>query len=521
MTWAERPAVKFDDQVITFGELPGRAQVMRQVLARAGVVRGEAMLIMIDNSIEYVDVFVGTGTAGIIQVPINTEYRGTLLRHVIEDSGARVILVDHEFVPRLTSVGPFTKLDTVIVVGPWVGSEVAGVPALRLDALLADTAPLDAPSANVAEHEPIAIMYTSGTTGPSKGVLIAHRHAFEYARGAGLCTELHEGDVYYAPLPLFHVGGQWAILYASLIVGATARLKHRFSVREFWSDCRNDGITVSFLLGAMAQFLHSRPRQDSDPDNPLERVLMTPLVAELADFRERFGVQVSTCYGSTEVNVPLRADFSVSDSTVAGVVVPGYNLRLVDENDNDVLDGTVGELVLRPPEPWMTMIEYHGYPETTAKAQRNLWLHSGDLFKRDPDGTFHFVDRLKDAIRRRGENISSFELEREVLAFPAVGEAAAIALPSAYTEDEVGVVVVAKDGHAIDADDLRAFLAERAPRFMIPDKIWVIPDMPKTPTGKIQKNLLREQFGAVRDAGAAARKDQADRDDLTTTRRRA
>jgi crotonobetaine/carnitine-CoA ligase len=300
------------------------------------------------------------------------------------------------------------------------------------------------------------------------------------------------------------------MLYASWIVGGTAIIKRRFSVHEFWDDVRAHGATTTFLLGAMAQFLHAQSAADHDRDNTLDRVLMVPLVADLEGFRERFGVRVTTCYGSTDVNVPLRADFDVTDTTVAGTPFPGYEVRLVDHDDNEVADDEVGELCVRPPEPWMTLVEYVGNPEATAHALRNMWLHSGDMFRRDADGNYHFVDRLKDAIRRRGENISSFEVECEVNAHPAVAESAAIGVPSRNTEDDLGVVVVPRQGMRVDEAELREFIATRAPKFMVPDVVWVLDEMPKTPTGKIQKHILRAQFAAERDSQASLRKQETD-----------
>ena len=338
-------------------------------------------------------------------------------------------------------------------------------------------------------------MYTSGTTGPQKGVLVSHRHAYEYANAVCRLLELRPADRYYAPLPLFHIAGQWAVVYACLQRGATAVVKRRFSVSEFWSDCAAEGVTATFLLGAMAQFLYGQD-QPLPAGVRLDRALVVPLIEDLEGFRRKFGVRVTTCYGSTETGVPIVAGFDVSDPTAAGRPAPGYELRIVDENDEEVPVGVAGELVLRTAEPWMTMIAYHGDDEATAHAFRNLWLHSGDAMRRDADGTFHFVDRLKDAIRRRGENISSFDVEREVNAFSGVLESAAFAVPSPHTEDEVAVCVVAKPGVALDVDELGTFLEERLPRFMLPTYLEVVPELPKTMTGKVKKYELRERIAA-------------------------
>jgi len=254
---------------------------------------------------------------------------------------------------------------------------------------------------------------------------------------------------------------------------------------------RETGTTVSFLLGAMANFLARQEPRPDDADNPLDRILLVPLVADLDDFRRRFGVRIGTCYGSTEVSVPLIAQFGVTDPTVAGRPVPGFQLRIVDEHDREVPVGRVGELVIRTDEPWITATGYHHNPEATLGAWRNLWLHSGDAFRRDADDNYYFVDRIKDYIRRRGENISSFEVEREVNTFAAVLESAAVAVPSPHTEDDLKVAVVPKPGMTIDPEELRAYLRARVPKFMVPDIVEVLAELPKTPTGKIQKHLLR------------------------------
>jgi crotonobetaine/carnitine-CoA ligase len=223
----------------------------------------------------------------------------------------------------------------------------------------------------------------------------------------------------------------------------------------------------------------------------MQRMLMVPLVDGIDDFRRRFDVRVCTCYGSTEVNVPIISGYDVSEAGMAGRAVKGFELRIVDDEDREVPVGEVGELAVRSAEPWILATEYHRNPEASVRLFRNLWLHTGDAFKRDEEGNYYFVDRIKDYIRRRGENISSFEVEREVNMHPAVLESAAVAVRSAATEDDLKVVVVAKPGRSIDAGELREFLRGRVPRFMVPDIVEVAAELPKTPTGKIQKHLLR------------------------------
>ena len=480
--WPDRTAVDFGVAAYNYRELWSRARRAATVFDALRVKRGEPVLVMLDNTIEFVDAWLGLALIGAIQVPVNTAYLGEVLRHQVKDSGASLMLVDEAYAHRIEALGEdHGELSCIrIAEGSWA-KEFAGATELPLDRI--------APS---AEHDIVAIMYTSGTTGPSKGVRVAHAHAYTYAHHAGDVMRLAEGDVYYAPLPLFHIAGQWALVYACLQVGATAIVRRRFSVTEFWATVRESGAQVSFLLGAMANFLAGQEARPDDHDNPMDRMLVVPLIDNLDSFRRRFGVRVCTCYGSTEVNVPIASGFDVTDEPgMAGVALPGYDVRIVDDNDVEVPVGAVGELVVRANEPWVLATGYHRNPDATVRLFRNLWLHTGDAFRRDAAGNYFFVDRIKDYIRRRGENISSFEVEREVNAHPAVLECAAVAVKSASTEDDLKVVVVLKQGARLEPDELREFLRPRVPRFMVPNVIEVIAELPKTPTGKIQKHLLR------------------------------
>lgn len=218
------------------------------------------------------------------------------------------------------------------------------------------------------------------------------------------------------------------LVYACLQVVATAAVRRRFSATDFSTVVRESGATVSFLLGAMANFLARQEPRPDDADNPMDRMLMVPIVDDIAGFRRRFRVRVCTCYGSTEANVPIISGYDVTEAGMAGRAVPGFELRIVDDNDCEVPSGTVGELVVSTKEPWLLATEYHQNAEASVRLFRNLWLHTGDAFRRDAQGNYHFVDRIKDYIRRRGENISSFEVEREVNAHPAVLESAAVAV---------------------------------------------------------------------------------------------
>jgi crotonobetaine/carnitine-CoA ligase len=322
--------------------------------------------------------------------------------------------------------------------------------------------------------------------------MITHAHAYEYALSVIELLEMTGEDVYYAPLPLFHIAGQWAGVYACCIMGATIVVPKNFSLTGFWDEVKRHKATCTFLLGAMANFLHAQPPRADDTDNPLERALLVPLLPETEDFKARFGCLVSTTWGSTEVNVPMRSGFELANNRTCGRLADDrYEVRIVDGDDKELPPGMRGEAVVRAREPWILMAGYWNDPAATALAWRNLWLHSGDMLMRDKAGNFYFVDRTNDAIRRRGENISSLEVEREVNAHAQVLESAVIPVASEHSEQEVMAVVVPQPGARLDPAELIEFLAPRMAYFMVPRYIDTVADLPKTETGKIQKFTLR------------------------------
>jgi crotonobetaine/carnitine-CoA ligase len=264
---------------------------------------------------------------------------------------------------------------------------------------------------------------------------------------------------------------------------------------------RRWGATTTFLLGAMANFLQRQPVRADDAETPLAKVLMCPLLPDVADFAARFGCRVATAYGSTEVNAPIFMTLGtpVADPQVVGPVRSGtFEVKVFDENDDEVAPGTLGEIVVRPAQPWVTMLGYWHQPQQTVHMWRNQWLHSGDAGRMDADGNFYFVDRIKDAIRRRGENISSMEVEGIVSQHPAVAECAVFPVASEFSEQEVAVAIALKPGMALDPADLVSYLEPRMAYFMVPRYVVFEDALPKTPTGKIQKYALRER-GVTRD----------------------
>lgn len=488
-TAPDKIALEEPGRSLTYREAVDEALRLAGGLRRLGIGRQEPVLLMLDNNIDYVLSWLALGLTGRIEVPVNTAYVGTILAHVINNSGARIMVVDARFLPAIAQIADkLEHLETLVVCGPPAASPLAGLRHVGFGDLRSEPEEIAA----IQPWDIIGIMYTSGTTGLSKGVRVTHAHAYGYCSPAilGGCTE---DDRSLVVLPLFHVGGQWAGVYNALIAGATAVILPRFSAQNFWNDVRAYKCTYTLILGAMVEFLLAQPPRTDDADHMLKRIMLIPISNGLENFRQRFGIETaSSGYGSTEASTVLVAPPGMAQPGKIGWCRPDMEVLLVDENDIEVPRGASGELVIRAKEPWVMMAGYHGMPEATEAAWRNLWFHTGDIMRQDEKGMFAFVDRRKDVIRRRGENVSTFEVEQEIIVHPSVKECAVVAVPSEATEDDILACVVLADGHRLEATDLHEHLKPRLPYFMVPRYIRFMDNLPKTPTEKIRKEALRE-----------------------------
>jgi len=456
-----------------------------------GVSQGDRVLIMLPNGAMALRAMFAANWLGAIMVPVNTAYRGALLEHVIADSRAAVAVVDAAQLPRVLEVDT-GALKRIVVAGedrPLPGP--AGIELIGQDVLLRRGREPAAPERPIEPWDTQSIIFTSGTTGRSKGVLSSYMHSYT-AMNPDTWTCTRADDRHLLHMPVFHIGGAF-IASMALCVGASVAVVERFRTGDFWPTLRRLEVTSAFLLGAMATFLLKAPPRPDDREHPLRHVMIVPLGAAGPAFHERFGVDVYTLFNMTEISTPLMSGPNPAKPGTCGRPRAGVTLRLVDANDLPVPDGTPGELAIRTAAPWTMTHGYDGRPEATAEAWRNGWFHTGDVFRRDADGDFFFVDRLKDAIRRRGENISSYEVEVEILGHPDVREAAVVAVPSEHTEDEVLAVISTVEGRSIDPAAIVAHLRPRLAAFMIPRYIRVLDDLPKTPTSKVEKHVLRAQ----------------------------
>jgi crotonobetaine/carnitine-CoA ligase len=434
-------------------------------------------------------VWFATNYLGARYCPINTSFRGNLLAHVISNAGAQILVCHAGLMDRLHDVD-LAQIQTIIVSGDYSGPVPGGRTLLPSSALDGDAQALG-PVPDVQPWDIYGIIYTSGTTGPSKGVLASYLQL--YASGVLSYGYMGPDDRILVNLPMFHVGGTNSI-FTALVRGASFYLVDSFDSRNFWAQIKKYRCTTtSGLIGAMTEFLAKAPQAEGERDNPLTIVTLGPVTPQTVALAERYGFSYMTGFNMTEVSVPLVAELNTRAFGSCGKPRAGIQCRLVDENDIEVPVGQLGELILRSDLPWAMTTGYNGMPEATAKAWRNGWFHTGDVFRKDAEDNYFYVDRAKDAIRRRGENISSLEVEREVLAHPAVQEAGAIPAPNPGGEDDVMVVVAPKPGVVIDPAELLQFLITRMAHFMVPRYVRIVASLPKTPTNKIQKAELRKE----------------------------
>ena len=478
----------------TFAQVYERSLLLAGGAARLGIGRQDMLAFMLDNHLDGVHLWFGLNLTGAVEVPINTAYKGSFLTHIVNDCRARVLVAEERYCERIAAVADdLVHLETVVVRGG-SGDALAGTRFKRVPfEELSAGAP--ASPVHLEPQELMALMYTSGTTGPSKGVQLSHAHGYTYSsREDAERPRAH--DRILVTLPTFHLGAQGFGIYQALIAQAYSYLTSGFSVSQFWDTVRREEATMTTLLGAMTELLWQQPPRPDDADNPLELAIMAPLAADLDGFRRRFGVDPIPVYGTTEIGYVMTSGPEETVSGEAGKRRDGYDLRLVDEAGDDVPDGQVGELLVRPQVPYTSMSGYFNLPEKNAETIRDGWIHTGDALRRDSEGHYYFSDRIKDALRRRGENISSFEAERVINQHPDVYESAVVAVPSPFNEDEVKAVIVLREGVQPDPESITRFLIDRMPYFMVPRYLEFVTELPKTPTMKIQKNLLRETGAA-------------------------
>lgn len=484
---------------ISWHDLDSRCRLWADSYRRLKVEPGEYIVTLMPNSPDAIYAWLGCAWLRAIEVPINTEYRGEWLTHAINTARARIVVTSRHFAQALTLVADTLEDVRIVVIYDGEPGETHSLSeffhVVNRDEFFADATP----AYDLAEPQIwdiMSVIYTSGTTGQAKPVLLPWGMQ-EVQRLLFSPPEFHNA-VFYGFWPPFHMLGK-SLVCVPALQGGKLVLRERFSATDFWQDIRKYGCTAAHVVSVIASFLHAQPQREDDADNPLEAVVMGPVIPQVDDFKRRFGVNVYTTFGSTEVGAAFYSfmrDVDQSNWRSCGRMVPEapHEVAIVDDHDMPVGPGVTGELVVRPKQPWTMNLGYLNMPEATVRAWRNGWYHTGDAFVYDDDGEYYFVDRAKDYIRRRGENISSFEVEQAVCAFPGAAQAAAVAVPSQEGEDEVMVFVAAEFGATVEPEELIEFLVDRVPKFALPRYIEIVETLPTTQaTFRTQKHKLRER----------------------------
>ncbi|MFZ0040419.1 MAG: ATP-dependent acyl-CoA ligase [Solirubrobacteraceae bacterium] len=486
---SDRVLVRFGDTEFTYPEVRDRAARCAGRLRAAGVRPGDRVAAMSENRLELLELILGCAWSGAIAVPINTASRGPQLEHILRNCGARLLMIESVLVEAVAALGKTGTLEQAWVLDGPAQGELSGCRISLPPAAGEAISPHPAVPGDIA-----CILYTSGTTGPSKGVRCPQAQLYWWGVLVSESLGIRTGDVLYTCLPLFHTNALTAFVQA-LVSGATFVLGERFSASRFWSRLVASEATVTYLLGAMVGILMSRPPEPQERKHRVRVALAPATPVRLFDrFRDRFGVQLVEGYGSTETNCAIAAeDPTRGRGGYMGTVRARFHARVVDEQDDPVADGAPGELVLRHDDAFAFADGYWAMPEQTITAWRNLWFHTGDRVVRDPDGWYRFVDRAKDAIRRRGENISSWEVEQALLEHEAVQAAAAFPVPSELGEDDVAAAVVLEKDAALTAPELIAHCRPLLPYFAVPRYLDFVSELPLTENGKVRKQVLRER----------------------------
>jgi crotonobetaine/carnitine-CoA ligase len=490
----ERACVSCDGEVWSYREMEERAARVTGGLRRFGLDPGGRVCLMLPNGLPFLAAWFGIERLGAVAVPINTAYRGELLGYVLNNSGASVVVIGEEYLDRLAFVEDGVPALEHVVVVPSM-SPPASRPSLRWDMTEFDTL-LEGPPGEpggVGETDAAVIMYTSGTTGPSKGAVLCHRGLLTFAENHATQCGLTREDVCYTCLPLFHAIALVLTTVGGMLVGARVAVGTRFRASTFWDEIRASGATYASITGSIAQILYKQPPHNGDRQHQLRIAYAIPAPAAIyTECERRFGISFIEAYGATDGQIPIYMPLDAPRIGACGRLIPGFDLRIVDDADEPLGPRQVGEIVYRSLRPYTMMLGYHGNPQATLDAVRNFWFHSGDLGYLDEEGYLYFVDRKKDSLRRRGENISSYEVEKVVNAHPAVLESAAVGVPSELGEDDVKIVVVLRPGDALEPETLMAWCEKRLPYFMVPRYVAYADALPKTPNEKVQKYRLRE-----------------------------
>ena len=495
--WPERIFLDIDGREFSFAEIDVQSNRLAHGLASLGVAAGHTVTTILDNSVDAILVWFAINKLGAVSVPVNTAYKGEFLRHQLNDSGSALIVAESDYADRVLDIADGLATASVLL---HRGPAPADRSALRVESLDGARSPRsDPPDVTVKPGDLAMLIYTAGTTGPSKGCMISHNYAINLARQIVRAAGRTQADVQWTALPLFHMNATSTTILASLLTGGKAAVYKRFSVSNFWPEMERTGATIVSLLGSMVPLLAEAADHPAAARcfGQLRVVLGTPFPDALQEkWRTRFGARHmgANSYGITEASVVTTLPHGTAPApNSSGKRSEDFEVRIVDDDDAEVPSGQPGEVICRPCKPHVMFEGYWNRPADTLKIMRNMWLHTGDIGRFDEDGFFYFLDRKKDYLRRRGENISSFEMENTFRIHEAIEDVAVHAVLSDLTEDDVKVTAVLKPGTALTEEALCRWAVDRLPYFAVPRYIEFRAELPRNPVGRVLKYQLRDE----------------------------
>jgi len=495
--WPDCIYLDFSGRTFTYREAEEQIARLATGLVGLGVAPGDRVAALIENCPDCVFIWFAVNRIGAIYVPINTDYKGEFLRHQLNDSGAKIVVVESEYASRISAIeAGVPSLERLFYRGapPTIDSRLI---VDSLESVRADR--IEPVEVEVKPSDLSMLIYTSGTTGPSKGCMMSHSYAVHLGWQNNCISQAGEHDVIWTPCPLFHANGACGVVISAMINGSVGSVYPRFSVTNFWPEIERSGATVVTMLSTMLSLIPAAPEHEAAKRcyGQIRVLHGAPLPPALKQqWRDKFGVKhvQQPAYGQTEAAmIVLVTAFEDVPDYSSGRRIDAFDVRILDDDGEECPPGTPGEICVRPNRPGVMFQGYWNRPDATAAVIQDLWLHTGDMGRFDEEGFFYFVDRKKDYLRRGGENISSFEVEAAFRQHGDIAEMAAHSVFSELGEDDLKITLVLRAGAHITEEELFRWSIDHVPRFALPRYVEFRDALPVTPSGRIQKYKLREE----------------------------
>jgi carnitine-CoA ligase len=491
--YGDRVLAVFDDDTVTYAQTAERAGHVAAGLRELGVNEGDRVAIMMTNRSQFLYAWFGILKLAAIEVPIHDAARGPGISHILSTTEAKVLIVEDSFVDHVAPyLGDSPSVQHLVVAGEQRAATNGGIAVHDFADLVGN--PSSVETIDVAPHQPASILFTGGTTGPPKGVVLPHNHNINMAHATVETCGYTQDDVLLTVFPLFHANAKYMTVVAAMVAGGRAIVNQRFSASRFWDQCRRERVTGFNGMGELLRIMMKQPEKPEDADNTVRVVLGAAAPRELVeDFETRFDLAILDVYGLTETGWITVNRFDKRRAGSMGLPVDWYEVRILDENDMDVPVGEPGEICIRPKVPSVMMMGYWGNDSATLKSIRNLWFHTGDHGHRDEDGFYFFRVRESDSIRRRGENVSAWEIEQVLALHPDLLESAAYGVPSPLGGQEVMVAIVCKSGTSVAPEEVLDFCQDKVPHFAVPRYVRFVDELPRSHAQRVLKHELKAE----------------------------